>query len=111
MRIFSNHPRSSGGETGFAPDRREALRLRLVLYCERHIRSASVVVPARLDRRFTAFFTAARRGGYIDAGADPKTLAHLFVAVLADLDLRRKGGAPAHELRRTATAAVRLIVY
>ena len=117
MRLFSNHPRSTGGETGFptadtfAPDRREALRLRLVLYCERHIRCGSAAATARLDRRFTAFFTAARRGGYIDAGARPETLAHLFVAVLADLDLRRSGGTPAHELRRAAAAAIRLIVY
>lgn len=117
MRLFSNHPRATGGETGlppastFAPNRREALRLRLVLYCERHIRCGNIAVPARLDRRFTAFFTAARRGGYIDAGASPQTLAHLFVAVLADLDLRRNGGAPPHELRRAAAAAIRLIVY
>ena len=110
MRIFSNHPRSNGGETGFGPDRREALRLRLRLYCDRHMASARRLPPHRLDRRFTAFFIAARRGGYIDPARSPETLAHLFVAVLANLDLRRNGGAPAHELRRTANEAIRLIV-
>ena len=110
MRLFSNHPRSTGGETGFPPNRREALRLRLCLYCERHIRSGNAAVPARLDRRFTAFFTAARRGGYIDAAADPQTLAHLFVAALAGLDLHRAGGMPAHDLRRMAAHMIRLIV-
>lgn len=110
MRIFSNHPRSTGGETGFPPDRREALRLRLQLYCDRHIGSDAPEAPDHLDRRFTAFFTAAQRGGFIDADRCPETLAHLFVAVLANLDLRKGGGAPAHELRRTAMAAIRLIV-
>ena len=110
MRLFSNHPRSTGGETGFGPDRREALRLRLQLYCDRHIAAENAEAPEHLDRRFTAFFTAAVRGGYIDAGRCPETLAHLFAAVLANLDLRKSGGAPAHELRRTATAAIRLII-
>ena len=110
MRVFSDHPRSCGGERGFAPDRREALRLRLRLYCDRHIAAVDAQPPEDLDRRFTAFFTAARRGGYIDAARSPETLAHLFIAVLANLDLRRNGGAPAHELRLTANAAIRLIV-
>jgi len=110
MRLFSNHPRSTGGETGFPPNRREALRLRLVLYCERHIRSGTAVAPHRLDRRFTAFFMAARHGGYIDAASDPQTLAHLFVAVLAGLDLHRAGGAAPHDLRRMAAHMVRLII-
>jgi len=110
MRLFSNHPRSTGGETGVPPDRREILRLRLVLYCERHIRLGAATAPRRLDRRFTAFFTAARRGGYIDASSDPQTLAHLFVAVLAGLDLHRAGGAAAHDLRRMAAHMIRLII-
>lgn len=110
MRIFSNHPRSTGGETGFPPDRREALRLRLQLYCDRHIAADAPEAPDHLDRRFTAFFTAAQRGGVIDADHCPETLAHLFVAVLANLDLRKSGGAPAHELRGAAMAAIRLIV-
>ncbi len=117
MRLFSNHPRSTGGETGLpsapaggAQDRRAALRLRLALYCERHIRSGAVAAPGRLDRRFTAFFTAARHGGYIDGTCDPRTLAHLFVALLAGLDLRRAGGTPPHDLRRMAVEMIRTIV-
>ena len=110
MRIFSNHPRSTGGETGFGPDRREALRLRLQLYCDRHIAAETSEAPDHLDRRFTAFFTAALRGGYIDADRCPEILAHLFVAVLANLDLRKSGGAPAHELRQAAKSAIRLII-
>jgi len=110
MRVFSDHPRFSGGERGFVPGRREALRLRLVLYCERHIRNHLAPAPARLDRRFTAFFTAARRQGYIGAAADPATLAHLFIALLAGLDLRRCGGALPHDLRRMAAEMIRLII-
>jgi hypothetical protein len=110
MRIFSGHPNATGGENGVSPDRREALRLRLRLYCDRHIEAIDPEGPESLDRRFTAFFTAAQLAGFIDAGRCPQTLAHLFIAVLANLDLRRNGGAPAHELRRTATAAIRLIV-
>ncbi len=110
MRLFSHHPRSTGGETGFAPDGREALRLRLMLYCERHIDGGSAAAPARLDRRFTAFFTAAQREGYIDAVCDPQTLAHLFVALLASLDLHATGGAAPHDLRHMAAHMIKLIV-
>ena len=110
MRVFSDHPRFSGGERGFLPDRREALRLRLVLYCERHIRNGRALAPARLDRRFTAFFTAASRQNYIGPSADPATLAHLFIALLAGLDLRRAGGALPHDLRRMAADMIGLII-
>ena len=110
MRLFSGQPNAAGGETGSAPDGREALRLRLMLYCERHILDETTEQPSDLDRRFTAFFNAAQRSGCIGASPDADTLAQLFIALLLTLDLRRACGTPAHELRDVAAAAIAYIV-
>ncbi len=116
MRLFSEHPHATGGENGHSPESsgsdsgREALRLRLRLYCDRHISEQVVATPADLDRRFTAFFIAAHRDGLVEAQHDPEILARLFIALLANLDLRRTSGAPTHELRHIAAASIAFIV-
>ena len=110
MRLFSGHPNAAGGETGAAPNGREALRLRLKLYCERHILDDITEQPSDLDRRFIALFHAAQRSGYIGASIEAETLAQLFIALLLTLDVRRACGMPAHELREVAAAAIAYIV-